>query len=129
MQVKFIQGGYILKRISKKSVTQNLIEINVYKKEFDTIIEIYVDLVNQYRTISDRFNKEDLKLDEKTGYADNSKKSPIILTLETLRKDILLYANTLGLTPAGLKKINDEMQSKKKRVSKLDRAVASLGEV
>ena len=36
-----------------------------------------------------------------------TKKAPIVTTLESLRKDILAYATQLGLTPSGIKKINE----------------------
>jgi phage terminase small subunit len=65
-------------------------------------------------------------VEEKTG-ANNSKRSPMIATLESLRKDILSYSNALGLTPSGLRKLNDEMGKDKKQASKLEMALNSFG--
>jgi hypothetical protein len=63
----------------------------------------------------------------KTTYNNDSmKKSPLIGVLETLRKDILTYSNCLGLTPVGFKKINDDMKSENKKLSKLEEALINL---
>ena len=51
----------------------------------------------------------------------------MVATLESLRKDILSYSNALGLTPSGLRKLNDEMSKEKKQVSKLEMALMTFG--
>jgi hypothetical protein len=51
----------------------------------------------------------------------------MVATLENLRKDILQYSNALGLTPSGLKKINDNMQPQQKQQSKLEMALSNFG--
>lgn len=94
--------------ISKKSVIQDMTKLRIYKPEFNATIEIYVGLIKQYNKLVKQFEDSNYRVEEKTGYSDNSKKSPIVATIENLRKDILRYANELGLTPAGLKRINDK---------------------
>lgn len=81
-------------------------KLGVYKQEFDPIIAIYAKLSSEYETIGKEFMDTCYKYDE---FTDNgaSKKAPIMTTLESYRKDILAYATQLGLTPSGLKKIND----------------------
>ena len=93
---------------------KNMKALGTYKPEFDTTISIYAGLVEQYQMLEMQFKESNFKVEEKTG-ADNSKRSPIVATLENLRKDILHYSNALGLTPSGLKKINDEMKQDKKK--------------
>ena len=100
--------------ISKKSIIQDMTKLKVYKPEFDAAIEIYVGLIRQYSKLEKKFKDSQYEVKEKTGYSDNAKKSPIIATMENLRKDILKYANELGLTPAGLKKINEKEMGNKK---------------
>jgi P27 family predicted phage terminase small subunit len=107
-------------------VKQNMEQLGVYKPEFDTTIEIYCGLIEQYRTLEKEFKKSKFNVVEKTGYSDNAKKSPMVATLENLRKDILQYSNALGLTPSGLKKINDNMQPQQKQ-SKLEMALNNFG--
>ena len=105
---------------------KNMKALEVYKPEFDTTISIYASLVEQYQTLEKEFKKNDYKVEEKTG-ANNSKRSPMVATLESLRKDILSYSNALGLTPSGLRKLNDEMSKEKKQVSKLEMALNAFG--
>ena len=106
---------------------KNMKALGTYKPEFDTTISIYAGLVEQYQMLEMQFKESNFKVEEKTG-ADNSKRSPIVATLENLRKDILTYSNNLGLTPAGLRKISDETQVKKKAPqSKLEMALSSFG--
>ena len=104
-----------------------MITLGVYKAEFDFTISIYAGLIEQYIALEKEFKKNKFTVIEKTGYSDNAKKSPMVATLENLRKDILSYSNALGLTPSGLKKINDEMKQSKKKVSKLESALMNFG--
>ena len=105
-----------------------MISLGVYKPEFETTIKIYAGLVDQYTALSRQFKKVKYEVTEKTGYSDNSKKSPIVNTLESLRKDILAYSNALGLTPSGLKKLNDGLKENNKKQSKLDKVMSSFGQ-
>ena len=105
----------------------NMKTLGVYKPEFDISINIYASIVEQYQTLEKEFKKSKFTVIEKTGYSDNAKKAPIVATLENLRKDILSYSNALGLTPSGLKKINDSMKPEKKNVSKLEMALNNFG--
>jgi len=90
--------------------------LGVYKPEFEPIIEVYSQLREQYKILTERFIESDYKFDEYTN--TGTKKAPIVTTLETLRKDILAYAAQLGLTPQGLLKA-DEAAFKKKKESGL----------
>jgi phage terminase small subunit len=108
-------------------IIENMRALNIYKPEFNVTISIYAGLVEQYQALEKEFKKSKFTVVEKTGYSDNTKKSPMVGTLESLRKDILAYSNALGLTPSGLKKINDEMNKEKKNVSKLEMALNAFG--
>ncbi len=79
--------------------------LDVYKKEFEPVIKIYAQLRDQYDVLTAEFVASGFDYSEDT--AQGSKKHPLVTTLESLRKDILTYASQLGLTPAGLKKINE----------------------
>jgi phage terminase small subunit len=108
-------------------VKENMDALGIYKPEFDMTIEIYAGLIDQYQQLEKDFKKSKFTVVEKTGYSDNSKKSPMVNTLESLRKDILAYSNALGMTPAGLKKINDGMKPTQKAASKLESALINFG--
>lgn len=97
--------------------------LGVYKEEFEPVIKIYGQLRYQYDQLTERFEKSGFDYSEDT--AQGSKKHPIVTTLESLRKDILSYASQLGLTPAGLKKIN-ESSMQPKRISPLAESLRKL---
>lgn len=86
-------------------------ELGIYKAEFEPIIKIYGELVEQYQKLTLEFTEGGYKYSEctQTGH----KKSPIVTTLEALRKDILTYAVQLGLTPQGLLKTNSSAFTEK----------------
>lgn len=115
-----------MKKIELQTV-ENMKRLGVYKPEFDTTISIYCSLVDQYKALEKEFKLSKFSVVEETGYSDNKKKHPIVGSLESLRKDILAYSNALGLTPAGLKKINDNMKPDKKKQSKLETALNNFG--
>ena len=106
---------------------KNMQSLGIYKPEFDMTISIYASLVEQYQSIEKDFKQSKFKVEEKTG-SNNSKRSPMVATLENLRKDILSYSNHLGLTPAGLRKLSDDMKIKKAEpASKLEMALNAFG--
>ena len=115
-----------MKKIELQTV-DNMKSLGIYKPEFDTTIQIYCSLVEQYQQLEKNFRKSKFTVVEETGYSDNKKKHPIVGSMESLRKDILAYSNALGLTPAGLKKINDSMKPDKKKESKLEMALNNFG--
>lgn len=111
----------------EKKTKKNMQALGIYKPEFDTTIQIYAGLVDQYQTLEKEFKESNFKVEEKTG-ANNSKRSPMVATLENLRKDILTYSNNLGLTPAGLRKLSDDIKVREKKPqSKLEMALSAFG--
>ena len=107
-------------------VTEHMKKLEIYQPEFDIMISIYCGLVDQYRELEKTFKKQKFTVVEDTGYSDNKKKNPVILSMESLRKDILSYATALGLTPQGLKKLQKD-KSTKKPISKLEMALSNFG--
>jgi P27 family predicted phage terminase small subunit len=77
--------------------------LNTYKREYEPIIQTYAGLMAHYATLVERFETEGYQVEVFTAAAP--KKSPLIQSLETLRRDLLQYAGQLGLTPASLKKM------------------------
>lgn len=72
--------------------------LGVYRPEYDGQIEIYAQLCEQYIVVTERFEKSGFKLQTKSAQG-GMKKSPIVATLESLRKDILAYSDRLCLNP------------------------------
>lgn len=119
-------------KLVKKVVTQTktrMKAVNTYRKEFDAIIDRYGDLSVQYELLRQQWYDDGCKVSEeytnKAG-AVNQRKTPLYLSMETLRKELVDLENILGLTPKGLKQINSKgLETKKK--SALEKALGELG--
>ena len=80
---------------------EKLKELGTYKVQYNRIIGIYAGLVHQYLIALRDFENSGYQYEVETG-AGGSKKSPIVATLENLRKDILQYSDRLLLNPKAL---------------------------
>ena len=80
--------------------------LGVYKPEFDTAIRRYRIMLDEYRTLAGKYRKDGYPY-ESVG-SQGAKKSPIVITLEGLRRDLLALEDALGLTPRGLMKMQEE---------------------
>lgn len=115
----------------KKSVRQTktrMKAVGTYRKEFDSCIDRYADLSVQYGILRQQWYDDGCAVSEeytnKSG-AVNQRKTPLYLSLETLRKELVDMENILGLTPKGLKQINSKgLETKQK--SALEKALNEL---
>jgi len=112
----------------KQDIIQKMREVGTYKSSFENTIDAYARAMRDYDEACAAFenlgSKFMVKHTNKAG-AENIVKNPYYLIIEELRRVMLAYATQLGLTPSGLKKINDEMKSKGGK-SKLAEALANL---
>lgn len=115
------------KAIRKESIRPNVIrdmkKLNTYKPEYEPIIDIYCELREQYELYTKALKKKEYKCDEYTA-AGGTKKSALIGTLETLRKDILQYSDRLCLNP---KSMMEEKNKAAKKESTLAKALNKYG--
>lgn len=116
-----------IRKIAKKAKT-SMEAIGTYKPQFDDTIAMYAETKYQYNKLMQEFYSSGCKVTEeytnKSG-ATNIRKTATYLALETLRKDIINHESVLGLTPAGLKKIN-ATESKPKKGKGLADALKKL---
>ena len=97
----------------KDRTIQYMKELGTYKKQYNQVIEVYADMMYQYNFLSRRFEEEgyEVMIDtEKSG----GKKSPILASLENLRKDIGTYSDRLMLNA---KTYNAEIEQPNKEES------------
>ena len=84
-------------------------KMGTFEPEYEPIIEIYAGLREQYYRLLAEY-QDGKTYRYTTPTADGGeKKSPLSLTIESLRKDILLYSDRLMLNP----KARDEKGKKK----------------
>ncbi|MBR4184300.1 MAG: P27 family phage terminase small subunit [Clostridia bacterium] len=105
-------------KLTKKEteIAERMKALGVYKTEFDGTIRRYRKLNEEFETLYTKYKK--------SGYTfmvsgpQGMKKSPIVITLETLRRDLLALEDALGLTPKGLKALQEEpFKAERKRKS------------
>jgi P27 family predicted phage terminase small subunit len=108
------------KQIKAKTI-KDMRALGIYKKEYDSLIEIYADLNEQYQRALEEFEQSGFQYETETA-AGGSKKSPIVATLETLRKDILAYSDRLCLNPKAIETVTLD----KPKQSKLAQALSGL---
>lgn len=80
----------------KRRTISYMKELGTYKKQYNQLIEVYSDLLYQYYILTKQFEESGYEVimeTEKSG----GKKSPILATLENLRKDIGTYSDRLLL--------------------------------
>jgi phage terminase small subunit len=110
---------------SKETIKKNTInamqKLGVYKPEYNQVIDIYSELCEQYILFTKEFKSSGYQYETSTAQG-GSKKSAIISTLETLRKDILQYSDRLCLNP----KSNNVIPNNEKKKSKLTEALKGL---
>lgn len=115
-----------IKKILKKTI-DNMKIIGTYRPQFDTNLRTYSEMKYELEVLTKEFYKNGCKRTEeytnKSG-ATNIRKTADYLALEKLRDDVNKRENELGLTPSGLKKINDEMKKDNKKKSKLAEALS-----
>lgn len=111
------------KETIKRRTIKDMKDLNVHKPQYNRIIDTYSDMMHQYLTLTEKFEDEGYEFESFTA-AGGAKKSPIVATLESLRKDILAYSDRLCLNP----KSNDpNNKGDKKKRSSLMEALSSLG--
>lgn len=101
--------------------------LGVYKPEFEPLIDIYASMQYQYNECLELFEEQGrlyTEVSENSKGVVNEKKSPLIQTIESLRKDILAYSDKLCLNP---KTLNEEKQRQDKSKPKgLEAIVADV---
>ncbi|HAN09372.1 MAG TPA: terminase [Clostridiales bacterium] len=105
----------INKETIKKNTISDMTKLGVYKPEYDRVIDIYSELCEQYEKFTKKFVDGGYRYQTETMQG-GAKKSPILATLETLRKDILAYSDRLCLNPKSLESVTTE-NPKKSRLS------------
>lgn len=115
------------KAIHKETIKKNTVcamkRLGTYKVEFEPLINVYCEMREQYELYMAQLKKADYKCDESTA-AGGTKKSALVSTIETLRKDILLYSDRLYLNP---KALSDSKKAPEKKTSALEEALMKLG--
>ena len=117
-----------LEKRYKRQIVRKMKSIGTYNASFMYTINVLAKVLADYEATTERFERTGghmvIKHTNKNG-STNIVKNPLYLALEKLRDDILAYSKELGLTPAGLSRVNDEL-NKKDNKSKLSQVLSEL---
>ncbi|MBS4191199.1 P27 family phage terminase small subunit [Bacillus sp. FJAT-49705] len=101
------------KETIKRRTISDMKGLGVHKTQYNRLIDIYSELVYQYLKLNDEFETGGYQYESYTA-AGGAKKSPIVATLESLRKDILAYSDRLCLNPKSTMQPNNNGGDKNK---------------
>lgn len=117
------------KKSWKKKIVDHCKEVGTYRKSFLPVIDTLAETLEQRDSTKQEFidsgAKSVIEYTNKFG-ATNYTKNPLLVLWDDLNKSALAYWRDLGLTPAGLKKI-DEAALKGKKQSELAKVLNDLG--
>ena len=89
----------ITRETIKAQTVSAMKKMGTFAPEYEPLIEIYAGLREQYYRLNTEY-ADGKSYRYSTATADGGeKKSPLSLTIESLRKDILLYSDRLMLNP------------------------------
>lgn len=117
------------KRNWKNRIKRACVAVGTYQKPFDSVIETLAEILERRDRALEEFEEDGELIIEHTnkGGSTNREQNPLIRLINDLNRDALTYWRDLGLTPAGLKRINDAAALKKSNGSALEEALKSIG--
>lgn len=104
------------KETIKRRTIEDMKKLGIHKSQYNRLIDIYSELIHQYIRLTIQFEEGGYQYEVSTDQG-GAKKSPIVATLETLRKDILQYSDRLCLNPKSLESISIEKEGGSKLAS------------
>jgi phage terminase small subunit len=115
----------------KREIVKKCESVGTYKKEFLPVINTLADILEERDRVRTQYRQEGsqpvVEFVSDRG-AVNKRKNPLLLTWEDLNKDALAYWKELGLTPAGLRKLNTETAKGQEAAGSLEKLLAGLGD-
>lgn len=113
----------------KKRITEQCKAAGTYRDYFLPAIETLASILerrDEAQAIFEETGSEIIVTRTNNAGAINREQNPVIRLINDLNRDALTYWRDLGLTPAGLKKI-DENSMKQKKQSSLAEVLMDLG--
>lgn len=117
------------KQATIKKTIKLMKALGTYDKAFDESITKLADLLKDYEEARETFDQGGRQFyieHTNTQGATNLAKHPLYTVIEKQRMDIASYCRELGLTPAGLKKLQGDSMEKEPEASKLDEILMRL---
>lgn len=119
----------MLKATWKKRIIESCRAAGTYRDYFMPVIDTLADILEKRDNAQTKFEQlggNTIVLHTNKAGAQNLEQNPALRLVNDLNRDALAYWRDLGLTPAGLKKI-DENALKARKKSSLAEALRELG--
>lgn len=113
----------------KTKIIKCMKSAGTYQNIYDSVILTLADILQERDRIYEQYlNEGAMPMIEYTSDRGsiNRVKNPLIQQWDEMNKTALTYWRDLGLTPSGLKKLNDEALSTNNKMSALDQVLCNL---
>lgn len=114
----------------REATIERMKALGTWREQFTPAVEMYAKMKRLLERLEDEFDEGDCQVVEeytnKAG-ATNMRKTALYSAIAELRRDVSSQEDRLGLSPAGMKRINEAEMKKRKAASKLDSALERLG--
>lgn len=113
----------------KKIIVKGMKEAGTYQKTFEAAINTLADTLERRDSVYEQFVAEgSLSIVTKVSDrgAENTAKNPLLVLWMELNRDALALWRDCGLTPAGLRKINESAVKQVKKLSALETALIKM---
>lgn len=110
----------------KKRIREACQAVGTYQPPFDAVIDTLAGILENRDHALEEFDGQMLVEHTNKSGATNIEQNPLLRLINDLNRDALTYWRDLGLTPAGLKRINDAAVKAKRQQSPLEKALEKL---
>ena len=113
-----------------KRITDASKEAGTYRPYFDSIIETLAETMEMRDNAKEKFEQsggQTVVMHTNKGGNANIVKNPALVVVDDLNKTALAYWRDLGLTPAGLRRINEDALKKVQNKASFSDVLKDLG--
>ena len=113
-----------------KRIREASIEAGTYRGYFDSIIETLAETMEMRDNAKEKFEQsggQTVVMHTNKGGNANIVKNPALVVVDDLNKTALAYWRDLGLTPAGLRRINEDALKKVQNKASFSDVLKDLG--
>lgn len=111
----------------KEIIKKNCIDIGTYNEAFDSVISSLADILEKRDSIMESYDGNPVVEHTNSHGETNNMKNPSIMLWMDCNKLALAYWRELGLTPSGVRKINESvLKEDNKKMSALEEALKKL---
>ena len=114
----------------RRRIKQAFESAGTYREFFDPVIDTLADILERRDDAKEQFKQtggNTVVTHTNKGGATNLVKNPALVVIDELNKTALQYWRDLGLTPAGLKRIDEEAMHKQKKETSFADVLGNLG--